>query len=256
MRDLLAVLLVVVAGLPAHAIATPTSLFVFGDSLADAGNNAVVFDTQFGVPPGTLRTATPIASPAFIPDFPYASNRYSNGPVWVEHLAAGLGVSGGATASLLGGTNFAFGGARTAFSPTAAPFPPSLEGQVGGFLAASPSGVPSSALYVVQGGGNDARDIFAAAFPIALTGGNPSSLIATRSAQYADDVASLLLDLQSAGARKFLGGQCSGSWRYTSDQGIRTGGRGFGDVHCHGNERRAGGRARRPARFGEQPLPA
>jgi len=95
MRRLACVVLVAFAGLPALAGATPTSLFVFGDSLADSGNNAVVFDSSFGVPPGTLRTATPIASPAFIPDFPYASNRYSNGPVWVEYLAAGLGVGDG-----------------------------------------------------------------------------------------------------------------------------------------------------------------
>ena len=64
-----------------------SSLFAFGDSLSDTGNNAAVFDTAgFPLPPGTLRTATPISSPTFIPDLPYASNRYSNGPVWVEGL--------------------------------------------------------------------------------------------------------------------------------------------------------------------------
>lgn len=205
MGHALRALLVALAGVPALAGATPTSLFVFGDSLADAGNNAVVFDTKFGVPPGTLRTGTPIASPGFIPDFPYASNRYSNGPVWVEQLASGLGITNGATASLLGGTNFAFGGARTGpLDPTGTQFPASLLTQVGGFLAAAGPTVPSSALYVVQGGGNDARDIFAAALPIALTGGDPSALIASRSAQYGADIASIVLALENAGARKLL----------------------------------------------------
>src|SRR5699024_158155 len=42
---------------------------------------------------------------------PYASGRYSNGPVWAEQLAADLDLS--AAPSLLGGTDFAFGGARS-----------------------------------------------------------------------------------------------------------------------------------------------
>jgi phospholipase/lecithinase/hemolysin len=68
-----------------------SSLFVFGDSLADAGNNPVVFDSL--ARPDMPRTATPIPDPSFIPTFPYASDRYSNGPVWVEQLAASLGLS-------------------------------------------------------------------------------------------------------------------------------------------------------------------
>lgn len=93
----------VLAGLAAPARATPTSLFVFGDSLADSGNNAVVFDAMGAgmtppLPPCTLRTR-PIPNAAFIPTFPYAgSDRYSNGPVWVEYLAQGLGIADGAKA--------------------------------------------------------------------------------------------------------------------------------------------------------------
>jgi hypothetical protein len=74
-----------------------TGLAVFGESLAASGNNAAVFDFVGGpsmtpaVPAGTLRTPTPIGSPGFIPTFPCASNRYSNGPVWVEQLAGSLG---------------------------------------------------------------------------------------------------------------------------------------------------------------------
>ena len=87
---LLAVVAGVAAFLPLTAGAAAFSnLFVFGDSLSDSGNNAAVLDATYPYPPGTLRTATPISSPTFIPELPYASNRYSNGPVWVEGLAAG-----------------------------------------------------------------------------------------------------------------------------------------------------------------------
>ena len=81
-----------------------SNLVIFGDSLTDSGNNATVIDTQLappGTPPGTLRTPTPIDSPAFIPSLPYVSDRYSNGPVWVEQFAAKLGLS--AAPSVLGG---------------------------------------------------------------------------------------------------------------------------------------------------------
>lgn len=173
------------------AAATFSNVFIFGDSLADAGNNAIIFDSQ-GAPPGSLRTATPIPSPDFIATFPYAADRYSNGPVWVEQLAASLGLS--AAPSLLGGTNFAFGGARS--GPLGSPFPFSLLDQANAFLSASSGFAPASALYVIAGGGNDARDAFA----LAAGGGNPLPLIAT----YADDIATLLGQLDAAGAQRIL----------------------------------------------------
>lgn len=169
-----------------------SNLFVFGDSLSDTGNNAAVIDSGMTpYPPGT-RTTTPISSPAFIPDFPYASNRYSNGPVWVEGLAAGLGLS--AQPSLLGGTNFAFGGARS--GPLGSPFPYSLLDQTQSFLGATGGIAPSGALYVVSGGGNDARDAFA----LAAGGGDPTSLINA----YAADIGTIITDLETAGAQHIL----------------------------------------------------
>jgi outer membrane lipase/esterase len=172
-----------------------TELVVFGDSLADSGNNAFIFDNVVappGTPPGTLRTPTPISSPGFIPTFPYASNRYSNGPVWVEKFAADLGLS--AQASVTGGTNFAFGGART--GPLGSSFPFSLSDQVSFFLNASGGSAPASALYVVEGGGNDARDAFA----LAAGGGNPTPVIAA----YAANTASIVTRLEGAGARDII----------------------------------------------------
>jgi len=99
----------------------------------------------------------------------YASDRYSNGPVWVEQLADGLGLS--ATASRLGGTNYAYGGART--GPAGSPFPFSLVDQLSTYLGSTGGAASPDALYIVAGGGNDARD----AFVLAAAGGDPLPLI-------------------------------------------------------------------------------
>ena len=54
----------------------------------------------------TLRTSG--AEPAS----PYVDGEFSNGPVWVQDLAARLGLPA-LTPSLAGGTDYAFGGATT-----------------------------------------------------------------------------------------------------------------------------------------------
>src|SRR5215471_4269940 len=117
-----------------------SALYIFGDSLSDSGNNAIVFA------PNT--TPVPIPGNDFIPTFPYASGRYTNGPVWAEDFASALGLS--ASPSLLGGTNFASGGPRTGpLNP--GQFPPNHETQIGLFLAQHANTAPGSALYVVAG---------------------------------------------------------------------------------------------------------
>lgn len=169
-----------------------SSLVVFGDSLSDTGNNALFFDTA--VEPG-LRTAVPIPSPDFVPTFPYASDRYSNGPVWVEQFAAALGLS--ALPSLAGGTNFAFGGARSGPADPSDPLAaPGLLDQAGMFLGATGGVAPPDALYVVEGGGNDARDAFARA----AGGGDPSGLVG----DFAGDIATVVASLVGAGATDIL----------------------------------------------------
>jgi outer membrane lipase/esterase len=131
-----------------------TQLIAFGDSLSDTGN--VSFLT------------------GGVPFAPYAPGRFSNGPVWIETLAANLGLS--ANAALTGGTNWAFGGA-----PTGLPFVtsvPRLTEQVSTYYLPSVGGVADpNALYVVWGGGNDVRSG-------SITGsvGNISSIISTLAA--------------------------------------------------------------------------
>jgi outer membrane lipase/esterase len=176
------------------AYAKPSELVIFGDSLADTGNNAALIDLGvFGSPPAPpgSRTSTPIANSAFIPTLPYSSNRYSNGPVWTDQFAASLGLSATNSLSPTGGTNFAFGGARITGGPV-----PSLTDQVGIFLGKTGGVAPSTALYVVEGGGNDARDIL----ETAAGGGDPAPLISA----YAQHVGSLLSRLEGAGARDIL----------------------------------------------------
>ena len=197
-RHLLAGALACAIGtLPLAALAAPfTGLVIFGDSLSDTGNNAIVFDNVIGppLPAGTLRTPVPIASPAFIPDFPYASGRYSNGPVWVEQVAASLGLR--AAPSLAGGSNFAYGGARVGQLASPVPYSLSLRDQVAMFMAGSGGTASPGDLFVLQGGGNDARD----ALTLIAAGGNPASLISA----YVSGMVAILSDLAAAGGDHFL----------------------------------------------------
>lgn len=186
-----ALLLAPFAITPGWALPAYSNLFVFGDSLADSGNNALVFDSLSGSP-GVLRTPVPISDPYLIPSYPYASGRYSNGPVWVEQLASSLGLS--ALPALAGGSNFAFGGARV--GPSNSPFPYSLLDQVASFLSMTGGSAPGSALYIVEGGGNDARDIL----QVAAGGGDPASRILA----YALNMASIVGQLKGGGAQDIL----------------------------------------------------
>ena len=95
----------VIASLPAQA-GLYNSMVVFGDSLSDSGNNALVIGT---------RSEQAHYGNTYVPTFPYAISRvYSNGPVWASDAASMLGVPLTPSGPLgTGGTNFAFGGATT-----------------------------------------------------------------------------------------------------------------------------------------------
>jgi outer membrane lipase/esterase len=121
--------------------ATPIydNLYVFGDSYCDVGN---------------IYAATGGAVPAA----PYYNGRFSDGPIWVDHVAGFLRVP--LTASLLGGTDYAFGGAWvTAPQPLGGgAFIPSVPQQVGLYLSQHGGKADPNALYVIEGGGNDILD--------------------------------------------------------------------------------------------------
>lgn len=162
------------AVIPAIAQAqAPTydNLYVFGDSYNDVGN---------------IYTATKHLEPAA----PYYQGRFSNGPIWVEHIAGFLGLS--LTPSLLGGTDFAFGGAWvTAPQMTPQGTIPSVPQQVELYLSQHGGKADPKALYIIEGGGNDI---------LGTTSGSPSSL----GFQIAFGLAESELLLRKAGARHFL----------------------------------------------------
>jgi len=202
-----------------------TGLFIFGDSLSDAGNNALLFDGMGAsamppLPPGTLRTQVlpPTISNSFIPTYPYAvSNEYTNGQVWAQTFASALGLplapsllySGAPPPPPPGGLDYAFGGARTsAPSPT-----PSLEDQAPMFLGQYPA-VPSGALYVVAGGGDNARDALPTVGPqIVGTCTNPdpmaflscaTAIVKPTADAYASDIKTIVGELEANGAKHLV----------------------------------------------------
>lgn len=180
----------------AHAQLSPpySALYVFGDSLSDSGNNFVATGFQTGPNP---TSATFIPSLPYTPSVPGSLPTYSNGPTWVRSFAAGLGLSAFAAPSLSGGGNYAYGGATTSTAAPPAPFPPSLQAQVGSHLAASPTNT-ASALYVIAGGGNDARAV------ASIPGGPTPTDVLNAATRYASTTLQLVNQLKGAGAQNII----------------------------------------------------
>lgn len=128
---------------------------VFGDSLSDTGNAA--------------------------------GARFSNGPVWVEHIARHFNLSVDPVAS--GGTNYAVGGAR-AYEPGS---PYNLRAQVDEWLRQEPEReTVERSLFIVYGGAND---LLAAVY------GQDPVVLAMNAVRALGTIAD---DLASAGARHIL----------------------------------------------------
>ncbi len=174
---------------PLASAAGYAGLYIFGDSLADAGNVAALI----GANPGQV-----ISGNAYIPSQPYASGQFTNGDVWAKGFATSLGFSSSGLPSITGGGNYAFGGARIATD--GAGLTPSLSAQTNLFLAASGGVAPGGALYVLEGGGNDGRDILQAA----ATSMTPNAVIAAGAASFAQAAGILVDRLQAAGAQSII----------------------------------------------------
>jgi thermolabile hemolysin len=167
-----AVAAVILVGLISRAAAAGpfSQLVVFGDSLSDVGN---VSQATAAIP--------------FVPTTPgphYYNGRFSNGPVYAELLAEGLGLPP-LEHNRSGGSNFAHGGAMTSGTG----FPENfvvrdVDDQVGDLLG-SPD-FDSEALYVVFAGAND------------LLGGQTNMNVPVN--RLAADIGRLI----SAGANQFL----------------------------------------------------
>lgn len=164
---------VLVLPITAHAASRPAfdAIYVFGDSYNDVGN---------------IFTATGGA----VPPAPYFNGRFSNGPIWIDHLAGTYNVK--ITPSLTGGADYAFGGAEvTQAVPEGALSIPSIPQQVDLYLSQHNFKADPLALYIVEGGGNDILD---------ATGGSPDAL----GREIAFGLLSSIAQLQRAGARYFL----------------------------------------------------
>ncbi|MBV5346475.1 MAG: autotransporter domain-containing protein [Rhodoferax sp.] len=165
-----------------------SNIFVFGDSLSDAGVYAplVGANSRFTTNPGT---------------------------VWAENLGTRYGLSvNSAYAATPGGfllnatgNDFAVGGARVnatpgvlggLLAPLGAVLPP-VSTQVSGFLARGP--VDSNALYSVWAGAND---VFTQMAVVGAGGSIPGAQSATVTA--AKDLVAQITRLQSAGARNLV----------------------------------------------------
>lgn len=142
---------------------------VFGDSLSETGN---FFALSAGTwPPAPL----------------YDDGRFSNGTVWVEHLAKALGEPV-PTPSLQGGSNYSFNGSRAAGASI--PYgTPDLEGQVALYLATCEGVAEADDIFVIWAGAND----------ILLGSGEPDFL-----ANAIQGVSQAIRTLHAAGARKFV----------------------------------------------------
>ncbi len=131
----------------AHA-ATYPAIYSFGDSLSDVGN--------------ALFASSAAGDPIPLPGF-YYNGRFSNGPNWVDDLAAKLGLTVNPSLTIPPGNDFAFGGAQTGETIANPPVvggqtaPIGLTDQVAFFKTVDPSPTPG-ALYTLDIGANDILD--------------------------------------------------------------------------------------------------
>ena len=168
---------------PASAAQRFNDLYVFGDSLVDAGN---VFAARGGtIPPAALG---------------YFEGRFTNGYNYVDYL--GRHIDGRVTeASLTGGNNFAYGGARVVGDTVDAI--PDLELQLAAWKAANGGVADPNALYVLNAGANDVFQIneFLRGDPTRL---NPIGNLDDYKAAVIDGYAQSVVTLNALGARNIL----------------------------------------------------
>lgn len=178
-------------------------LYIFGDSLSDPGNNAIGLGST-AVPPFNVTQRSDITSNSFIPTDPYASSyQYSDGNVWAYPFATMLGLPSQVAGPVLGGglgANHACGGATTGPLNNSPP-PPSLLTQTAQFIISLGSAqAPEDALYIVAGGGNNAR----AAMSAIAGGADPAATISATAIQFAADTGDIVDALQGKGARQIV----------------------------------------------------
>jgi outer membrane lipase/esterase len=175
---LVAALSLAAATVPASGAMAYSALYSFGDSLSDAGN---VYLYTGGAQPAA----------------PYYAGEYSNGLNWIQDASIQLGLAP-AVPSLLGGNDYAWGGATTGYGPTSVGSAvPSLTTQVGQFIAGlGTNPAPSTGLYTVWIGANDISAI--------ITGGITGATAVADAQGAAATEAAAIQALANKGATTFI----------------------------------------------------
>jgi cholinesterase len=191
----LACFLLLLVAPPRESAAQFTGLYAFGDSLSDLGNTYNVLGGS-GSDQFIYSLLGYTASPGR-----YDAGRWSDGPLWVEHLNNQLGLPAlqrnSGTMALATGTNFAYGGA-TSGAGYKDGIVANLQTQVTSYLTlAGGTGSPTG-LYTVWAGGNDVIDYIAAGSP------NTPAGIDQLATTMAANISTAVTTLYNAGARHFL----------------------------------------------------
>ena len=161
-----------------------TGLYAFGDSLSDIGNDLII--TFGAVPKSTIYTDGT------------NTGRFTNGLNYLDDLAGSLGL-GPLTPSRAGGTDYAYGGARTtSIVPGLVPLGGlSFNQQIATYDSSHATADPN-ALYVLWIGANDMADAIAA---YAM---GDASAISTAIGTAMAGISAAIGNLASLGAQHFL----------------------------------------------------
>ncbi len=165
---------VVMSAAPAFAY---DAIVSFGDSLSDVGN---VFAATGGAEPNP----------------PYYMGRFSNGPIWLEDVAGALRLP--IAPSILGGNDFAFGGATTGYPATNSAAVPNLELQVDAYGVKTGGHADPNALYTFSIGANDLFAAIGDVIDAAIA--NPADIPAAEAEAFADAAGAASVVGQQGGA--------------------------------------------------------
>ena len=194
MRKLVSIAFGALICLPAAHASLFSQFVIFGDSLSDNGNAFIGTGGATPAPPAyTVGRFTDGAD-----TFPASPTAGVPGLIWNEVLAGMLNVPV-ATPFLAGGTNYAVGGAQVLQD---VPGPgslviPSLQSQLGLYLASTGGTANPNDLYILWGGANDL-------YSAVETPGETAAQVAATETAVANTLAGEITVLAGDGAKNFL----------------------------------------------------
>lgn len=162
-----------------------SAMYVFGDSLSDVGNDALI--SGGAVPRSTIFTDGS------------TTGRFTNGYNYIDYMASFMGLT--VTPSVAGGTNYAYGGARVdGITPALVPLGgKSFNQQVASYVGSHAGAADPNALYVLWAGANNVSD----GITTVALGGSPAA-IGTQIGNSIASIGSAISALGLNGAQHFL----------------------------------------------------